>query len=125
MGRLRTIIGVWFQFWGVIGIILGMAILIFGIGILSVPTLDVVATLPLALSVVVPPDLIEANQFGGCISGYVFNPDLSLCQRIGSSLNTLQPPSSGSLNSLLGFNGLIFLGIGIFNVTIGTIIRGK
>lgn len=125
MGTLRTIIGVWFQFWGAIGIILGMAILILGIGILSVPTLDVIATLPLASSVIIPPDLINANQFGGCISGYVFNPDLSLCQRIGSSLSTLTPPSTGSLDSLLGFNGLIFLGIGIFDVIIGTIIRGK
>ncbi len=125
MGTLRTVIGIWFQFWGAIGIILGMAILIFGVGILSIPTLDVIATLPLTTSVVVPPDLIEANQFGGCISGYVFNPDLSLCQRIGSSLSTLQPPSSGSLDSLLGFNGLIFLGTGIISAIIGTIIRGK
>jgi len=125
MGRLRTIIGVWFQFWGAIGIILGMAILILGLGILSIPTLDVIATLPLASTVILPPDLIDSINERGCISGYVFNPDLGLCQRIGSSLSTLTPPSTGTLDSLLGFNGLIFLGFGIFNVIIGTIIRGK
>lgn len=131
MGTLRTIIGVWFQFTGSIGIIIGMGLLIFGGGLLNLPTFDIIATLPFASTavtpqVIIPPDLIDPiNQSGGCISGYVFNPDLGFCQRIGSSLNTLHTPSSGSLSSLLGFSGLMYLGVGIFSVIIGTVIRGK
>lgn len=136
MGTLRTIIGVWFQFTGSIAIIIGMALLIFGGGALTIPTFDIVSTLPFAStavtpSLIVPPDLIEPLGFDpetqqfGCIPQYVYNSDLGFCQRIGSSLNTLHTPTSGSLSSLLGFSGLMYLGVGIFNVLIGTVIRRK
>lgn len=126
MGTARTIIGVWFQFWGIVLIIGGLGLLLFGT---NVPA-DVfeLASLPLA---VIPmgdstlPKFLSPNTDGGCLSGYIINSE-GLCQRIGSDFETpIETQSIGSLGSLLGFGGLIYLGLGVFQFIIGSIIRSK
>jgi len=124
MGTARTIIGVWFQFWGIVLIIGGLLLLVFGT---SVPSFEL-ASLPLS---VIPmgdttlPKFLAPNPDGGCLTGYLINSD-GLCQRIGSDFETpMEIESVGSLGSLLGFGGLIYLGLGVFEFIIGSIIRGK
>jgi len=126
MGTARTIIGVWFQFWGIVLIIGGLGLLILGTNI-PADVLDL-ASLPLA---VLPmgdttlPKLLTPNPDGGCLSAYIINLD-GLCQRIGSDFETpMEIESIGSLTSLFGFGGLVYLGLGVFQLIIGSIIRGK
>ncbi len=67
MGTARTIIGVWFQFWGIVLIIGGIGLLIFGT---NIPAFEL-ASLPLA---VIPmgdttiPKFLTPNPDGGCLS---------------------------------------------------------
>ncbi len=124
MGTARTIIGVWFQFWGIVLIIGGLLLLVFGT---NTPAFEL-ASLPLA---VVPmgdstlPKFLAPNPDGTCLTAYIINLD-GLCQRIGSDFETpMEIESVGSLGSLLGFGGLIYLGLGVFEFIIGSIIRGK
>ncbi len=124
MGTARTIIGVWFQFWGIVLIIGGIGLLLFGT---NIPSFEL-ASLPLS---VVPmgdstlPKFLAPNPDGTCLTAYIINSD-GLCQRIGSDFETpMEIESVGSLNSLLGFGGLIYLGLGVFEFVIGSIIRGK
>ncbi len=126
MGTVRTLIGVWFQFWGIVLIIGGLGLLLLGTNLDS----DVLnlASLPLA---VIPmgdstlPKFLSTNTDGGCLTGYLINSD-GLCQRIGSDFETpMEIESIGSLTSLFGFGGLVYLGLGVFQLVIGSIIRGK
>jgi len=124
MGTARTIIGVWFQFWGIVLIVGGLLLLVFGT---NLPAFEL-ASLPLS---VVPmadttlPKFLPPNPDGTCLTAYIINTD-GLCQRIGSDFETpMEVESIGSLGSLLGFGGLIYLGLGVFEFIIGSIIRGK
>lgn len=124
MGTARTIIGVWFQFWGIVLIIGGIGLLLFGT---NIPSFEL-ASLPLS---VIPmgdttlPKLLTPNPDGGCLSAYLINSE-GLCQRIGSDFETtMEIESLGSLSSLIGFGGLVYLGLGVFEFIIGSIIRGK
>lgn len=133
MGTARTIIGVWFQFWGIVLIIGGLGLLLLGTNLDS-DVLDL-ASLPLS---VVPmldtviglgdttlPKFLPPNPDGTCLTAYIINLD-GLCQRIGSDFETpMEIESIGSLNSLFGFGGLVYLGLGVFQLVIGSIIRGK
>ena len=125
MGTGRTVIGALFQIYGGILILFGIGLLIFGT---NVPAFEL-ASLP--LSVVTPmgveslPKFLPQNPDGGCIQGYIVNSD-NLCQRIGSDFETPMVGSEiGSLGSLLGFGGLLYLGFGVFWLLIGSVIRGK
>lgn len=132
MGTLRTAIGVWFQFWGVIGMIAGVVLLVFGGSALSIPTFDLVAPAPFSLIINCddPTNFEMCNThepFGdgtGCFQGFIINQN-GLCQRIGSDFTEPSEITGSALSSILGFGGLIYLGFGIFNFLIGTVIRGK
>ncbi len=125
MGTLRTIIGLWFQFWGGILMIVGIVFLIFGGSALSFPTFDFIGSLPLTSLASTTPMFLEPNSSNGCLVGYIFNPSVDLCQRIGSDTPPPEEISGVSLSSIAGFGGLIYLGFGIFEFLIGTVIRGK
>ena len=126
MGTVRTLIGVWFQFWGIVLIIGGLGLLILGTNLDS----DVLGLASLPLSVVpmldtTIPKFLPPNPDGTCLTAYIINLD-GLCQRIGSDFETpMEIESIGSLNSLFGFGGLVYLGLGVFQLIIGSIIRGK
>jgi hypothetical protein len=130
MGTARTIIGVWFQFWGIVLIIGGLGLLLLGtnldsdvLGLASVP-LSVVPMLDVFDTTL--PKFLPPNPDGTCLTAYIINSDGNLCQRIGSDFETpMEIESIGSLNSLFGFGGLVYVGLGVFQLVIGSIIRGK